>query len=128
MKKLIAITAIVTAIIISFSFINEDPTFKNLKVLPKSTTHDQMDSIMKHFAKALGVKCNFCHAPGPDGKKLDFASDANKHKGIARYMMKMTNKINKKYFDHGSAPSVTCFSCHNGKKEPSLFPPADKDE
>lgn len=129
MKKLIAIFSIVSLVILSLAFVKEDPGpgFKNLKVLSKSTTHEQMDSIMKHFAKSLGVKCNFCHAPSADGKKLDFASDQKEHKNIARSMMKMTNKINKKYFGHG-APAITCFSCHNGKDEPALFPPKDKDD
>ncbi|MEP7257819.1 MAG: c-type cytochrome [Flavitalea sp.] len=129
MKKLIALASIVAVIMISLSFVKEDPTpgFKNLKVLPKNTTHDQMDSIMKHFAKSLGVKCNYCHVRTEDGKHLDFPNDGEPHKNVARSMLKMTAKINKKYFGHG-APSVTCFSCHNGKEEPALFPAKDKDD
>ncbi|HRE52580.1 MAG TPA: c-type cytochrome [Flavitalea sp.] len=130
MKKLLAISAIVLFTAISLSFINvkEDPGYKNLKVLPKNTTHDQMDSVMKHFAKSLGVKCNFCHVRNADTKKMDFVSDENKNKDIARAMMKMTNKINKKYFGHEGVAAITCYSCHNGKQEPSLFPPADEDD
>jgi len=130
MKKLLAISAIVLFTAISLSFINvkEDPGYKNLKVLPKNTTHDQMDSVMKHFVKSLGVKCNFCHVRNADTKKMDFVSDENKNKDIARAMMKMTNKINKKYFGHEGVAAITCYSCHNGKQEPSLFPPADEDD
>ena len=130
MKKLLAISSIVLFTVISLSFINinEGPGYKNLKILPKNTTHDQMDSIMKHFAKSLGVKCNFCHVRNEETKKMDFASDGNKHKDIARSMMKMTSKINKKYFSHEGVAAITCYSCHNGKKEPTPFPPADKDD
>ena len=129
MKKLIAISCIVMLTIISVSFIQDEPGFKNLKVLSKKTTHDQMDTIMKQFAKSLGVKCNFCHVPRTDdAKKLDFASDENEHKDIARSMLRMTNRINKKFFKGDHGPSVTCYTCHNGHEEPEKFPPADKDD
>lgn len=95
---------------------------KNLKVLPKNISHDDLDTVMKGFNTALGVKCNFCHAGKPNGEKgLDFASDSNPHKNIAREMMKMTKKINTKYFKHeheGVIQNITCETCHNGNKEP----------
>ncbi|MEJ0082894.1 MAG: c-type cytochrome [Puia sp.] len=55
---------------------------------------------MDHFKAALGVKCSFCHAPSKDTaqKWPDFASDDKPEKLIARKMMKMTSKINKKFF------------------------------
>jgi len=130
MKKLLVLSVIIAFIAVSFSFIEDDPGYKNLKVLPKNTTHDQMDSIMKHFAKSLGVKCNFCHERSDDGKHFDFAKDGNEHKETARSMMRMTNKINKKYFKYGTPvnPVMTCFSCHHGNKEPVKTPPFDKDD
>src|SRR5437016_9159832 len=74
--------------------------FKNLKVLSKHTTHDQLEKIMHDFNHDLGVKCNFCHAPAKDGgRHPDFASDEKPEKNVARAMMKMTLKINKKYFE-----------------------------
>jgi Photosynthetic reaction centre cytochrome C subunit. len=101
-----------------------DPTYKNLKVLPKNITHDELDSVMHHFNDALGVKCGFCHAQQKDNpKRLDFASDAKPEKDAARAMMRMTNRINKKFFkykkdaEHPVAP-VTCVTCHNGKSHP----------
>ena len=36
-------------------------------------------------------------------------------------MMRMTAKINKKYFDYveeGHAAALTCITCHNGKEHP----------
>ena len=101
-----------------------DPTFKNLKVLPKNTTHEQLDSVMHMFNSSLGVKCGFCHAPQKDNpKKLDFVSDEKGEKKMSRDMMRMTNRINKKFFkykpdaEHPLAP-VTCVTCHNGKAQP----------
>lgn len=98
---------------------------KNLKVLPKNISHEELETVMKGFNAALGVKCNFCHAPKSNGEKgLDFASDANHHKEVARQMMKMTKKINGKYFKHeheGMVQNITCETCHNGNKEPKTI-------
>jgi len=106
----------------------QEPVHKytNLKVLPKNISKDDLDKVMDGFKTGLGVKCNFCHVPRKDDpKKLDFASDEKNHKLIAREMMKMTAKINKKYFKHkdkeGKMTNITCFSCHNGKEEPQTI-------
>lgn len=98
----------------------------NLKVLSKKISHDSLIVIMREYSAALGVKCGFCHAKSaanPD--KLDFASDDNGHKKVARYMISMTEKINKKYFaeeNYGSSRlMVSCYTCHHGKPEPESF-------
>ena len=100
----------------------EDPRPTNLKVLPKNISHEELDKTMKSFNMALGVKCNHCHAPKANGEKgLDFASDQNPKKNVAREMIKMTKKINKKYFNHehdGMVMNISCNTCHNGKTEP----------
>ncbi len=105
--------------------------YKNLKVLPKNISKENLDTVMKSFTAGLGVKCNFCHANSKeDPKKMDFASDEKGEKGIARKMMKMTNKINKKYFDYAkndagqSVQEVSCYSCHHGEAHPAKRPPA----
>ena len=100
--------------------IEKNPNFTNLKILPKDISDDDLKDVMREFNMALGVKCNFCHAEGKDGK-LDFASDENKHKNIARDMMKMTKGINKKYFKitDPKAFEVNCVTCHNGSKHPA---------
>lgn len=94
----------------------------NLKVLPKDISHEELEKIMKGFNVSLGVKCNHCHAPSKtDTRKLDFASDEKPEKNVARSMMRMTAKINKKYFNHqeeGKAAALTCITCHNGKAHP----------
>ncbi len=95
---------------------------KNLKVLPKNISHEDLDKTMKAFNVALGVKCGHCHAPKANGERgLDFASDSNPMKNVAREMMKMTDKINKKHFkrEHeGLIKNISCNTCHNGKAEP----------
>ncbi|MFN2440136.1 MAG: c-type cytochrome, partial [Chitinophagaceae bacterium] len=130
MKKSFLIILCLTALItFSFSFTDKPPRFKNIKVLPKDINKTELDSVMKSFTVALGVKCNFCHVRLDDEQKnWDFPSDANEHKGIAREMIEMTNKINKKYFDVRDSKSLTadlevnCFTCHNGKAHPAKFP------
>jgi Photosynthetic reaction centre cytochrome C subunit len=99
---------------------------KNLKVLPKGISHDDLDKIMDGWKAALGVKCSFCHAPSADSTShhLDYASDAKPEKNIARHMYKMTGKINKKYFsfdkdDKGAViPAISCVTCHRGNPHP----------
>lgn len=99
---------------------------RNLKVLPKNISHEDLDKIMDSWKAALGVKCSFCHAPSADSSNhhLDFASDAKPEKNIARHMYKMTGKINKKYFsfnkdDKGEViPAISCITCHRGNPHP----------
>ncbi|MBC8053240.1 MAG: c-type cytochrome [Sphingobacteriaceae bacterium] len=102
----------------------KQPEYKNLKVLPKKISHDDLDKVMDHYNAALGVKCNFCHVRNEQTKKLDFASDAKEEKLIARSMMKMTNKLNVKNFGekkdqyNQAVMEVSCTTCHRGKSHP----------
>lgn len=99
---------------------------KNLKVLPKNISHEDLVKTMDGWKTALGVKCSFCHAPSADSTShhLDFASDAKPEKNMARYMYKMTGKINKKFFkmnkDSNGAiiPTISCVTCHRGNPHP----------
>jgi hypothetical protein len=137
MKKTFLIASIVCLISISFAFRQNPPRYENLKVLPKNTTKKEMDTIMRHFALSLGVRCNFCHARNNDAQKsFNFASDSSKNKLVARNMYKMMTKINKKYFkpednenrdlsnNANRIPQVSCYSCHHGKENPENRPPA----
>lgn len=130
MKRILSVTiCFIALILMSFAITKAEPQYKNLKVLPKNINKKQMDSVMHHFTSSLGVKCNFCHQYNAEQKAMDFASDANEHKAVARSMMKMTAKLNKKYFDVSNSKSlnakleITCFSCHNGKEHPATIPP-----
>jgi hypothetical protein len=92
---------------------------KNLKVLPKNLSHDQVERIMRTWTKALGVRCNFCH------ERSNEASDIKPEKLMAREMFKMTAKINKKYFKAGKDSlgmvmnsGIACITCHHGITHP----------
>jgi hypothetical protein len=126
-KKLITLTALFALMIVGMAAVNPpDDGPKNLKVLPKNISHEDLDKVMDSWKAALGVKCNFCHAPSADtaNHHLDFASDAKPEKNIARHMYKMTGKINKKYFsfakdDKGASIAViSCVTCHRGSPHP----------
>jgi hypothetical protein len=107
------------------------PPKRNLKILPKDISKEDLDKVMDGFRDALGVKCNFCHAPSkdPNQKWPDFASDDKPEKNIARKMIKMAAKINKKFFseykDEAGQPAaaVTCGTCHHGTAHPEFKAP-----
>ena len=130
MKRILSvIVCFIALILMSFAVTKDEPKYKNLKVLPKNINKKQMDSVMHHFASSLGVKCNYCHQYNAEQKAMDFASDANEKKGVARNMLKMMQKLNKKYFDVNDSKNltakleITCYSCHNGKANPATQPP-----
>jgi hypothetical protein len=128
-KKLSILALIIGFVIALSAFMpvkkQEDIKYKNLKVLPKNISKVELDKVMDDFKIALGVKCGHCHAPSKDNpRKMDFASDEKQEKITAREMMKMTVKINKKYFGKNIHEgklinSISCVTCHNGKTEPS---------
>lgn len=112
------------------------PPPKNLQVLPKTLTIEQVHGIMHHWAQALGVGCEHCHAvdtqhPAWHGHpRLDFASDAKPEKRTARLMYKMVTEINTEYISKvpNSGMPVTCATCHRGMAAPPPFvPPPDHD-
>src|SRR4030095_63800 len=103
------------------------PPYKNLQVLSKDITRDQLISNMKFFSQSLGVRCTHCHV-GEEGKPLstfDFASDAKKEKLVARKMLAMVHRINEKDFGvkEFNDAKVTCFTCHRGSTKPLTAPP-----
>lgn len=137
-KKLIVISSLAVVVISAVAFTNppvQDPGFKNLQVLPKDINKDKLIAIMRGFNQALGVKCDFCHAPSKDTtqKHPDFASDDKEEKGWARGMMKMTVKINEDFFQVKNAAlgdstlAVTCYTCHHGQPHPDAIKPGGDD-
>jgi hypothetical protein len=86
--------------------------FKNLQVLPKNISKDELKAIMKAQSKALGVECDHCHAM-PDAEK-----DTD-NKKVAREMMKMTAEINDKFIKDPKN-KVVCATCHRGKESPDV--------
>lgn len=126
-RKLTVIAFLTVAVVLGIAASQppQDAPKRNLKVLPKNISYDDLDKVMHSFNDALGVKCNHCHAGAQvDGRfKLDFASDEKPEKEMARNMLKMTAKINKKMFHYkegGDAkPPISCMTCHNGKVHPA---------
>jgi hypothetical protein len=117
MKRLVLITCLCMSAWLPSRVAADPAPFKNLQVLPKTTTKEQIKVIMKGQAKALGVECDFCH------DVPDMAADTLEHKKIARQMMRMTDDINAKWVkplgkDAEKHP-VTCTTCHAGKPEPA---------
>ena len=104
------------------------PKPKNLQVLPKDTTPEQLHKIMDGIAGSLGVHCSFCHVINEQTHHADFASDAKPDKQIARIMLRMTMTINGKYIPQVHDPDatpvdrhVTCGTCHRGHTMPTQF-------
>ena len=104
------------------------PPYKNLKVLPRSITRENLLDTMKLFSQSLGVRCTHCHV-GEEGQPLstfDFASDAKPKKQVARKMLAMVHRINRQDFGvtDFAKVKVTCFTCHRGSTKPLAMPPA----
>lgn len=109
------------------------PAPKNLKVLPKTFTGQQVHETMEGWAGSLGVHCDTCHAAdphniGPNGRpRLKFEDDSKPEKSTARLMYKMTRDINDNYVsmvpvkEGAPTPKVTCGTCHRGHKDPEPY-------
>jgi hypothetical protein len=123
-KKTLAVALITAIVMVGGSALgseNSDDHFTNLKILPKNISSKSLNQIMvDEFSDGLGISCMFCHAENKETHKIDYASDANPQKDMARKMMKLTLKINKHFFEvkHPSIGSsvmiVKCVSCHHG--------------
>lgn len=118
------------------------PAPKNLQVLPKDFTMQQVHETMEHWAGDLGVHCDTCHAAdpnnvGPNGRpRMNFASDEKDEKKMARIMYTMTQDIKANYvakvaaMDKMSEPAapVTCGTCHRGHLDPPAYKPPPEHE
>ncbi len=100
--------------------------FTNLKVLPKDISKRDLESTMRGFAFALGVRCEHCHVEKKAPEHgLDFALDDKDAKKTARLMLQMVGAINHDYISKVSktatdaAPiQVQCVTCHRGLTQP----------
>ena len=100
-------------------------TFENLQVLPKDISREELTGIMRGFALALGVRCQYCH-PGNGGGGLegtDFRTDDDPDKVKARFMMKMVAMLNDSTLPRlpeRDQPllDVSCVTCHHGLSRP----------
>lgn len=94
---------------------------KNLQVLDKTISPDDLKKQMNEFAEQLGVKCTYCHVP-------DFPEkDDKKHKLDARKMIRLVQHMRANrndYFKVTVKPAdINCGVCHRGKAEPEPFVP-----
>ncbi len=107
---------------------------KNLQVLPKEMSRQEVTAIMRTFALGLGVRCEYCHVPAADATAgggggfggappLDYALDTKETKKVAREMLKMVTDINGKYLAAlgrtiADRDRVSCETCHHGLTKP----------
>jgi hypothetical protein len=104
--------------------------YKNLKVLSKKISDEDMDYVMETFSSNLGSNCLFCHPGKQNGTEysIDYATDQLQNKRISRDMLRMTMKLNKKYFNTtltglmNTRGKIWCRTCHQGNPVP-LLPP-----
>lgn len=99
--------------------------FTNLKVLPKEISKQELQSTMRGFAFALGVRCEHCHVEKKDVENsYDFPADDKQAKKIARVMLQMVARINRDYLgklvqeDGSPVIHVECMTCHHGLTRP----------
>ena len=101
---------------------------KNLQVLPKDISRDELASQMRMIKLALGVECSHCHK-GSDNRSysdFDFASEVKDTKRIAREMMRMVPVINAMVSQFNRSPDhkvveVSCVTCHRGNNRPVMM-------
>jgi hypothetical protein len=107
---------------------------RNLQVLPKDTSGQDVVALMQQFTRALGVQCTYCHvemtapllsaeeaaaqaaaAPpaagrgrgrGRGGPQMDYAADDKRQKQTARLMLSLTNDLNAKMATLSTLPGL----------------------
>lgn len=89
---------------------------KNLQVLKFIKSKEELKGWMRMIKTSLGVDCDFCHNTD------NFASDEKPEKRKARMMLKMLVQVRGDYFAYPDAKQPTCFTCHQGHKEPTSEP------
>ena len=104
----------------------ESEGFRNLQVLDKNITKDELKATMNGFAEQLDVKCTYCHIPD------EYWKDDKEHKLAAREMIKLVRYLRENrdlYFpEEAKDELLTCWTCHRGSGEIEPFvPPADED-
>jgi tetratricopeptide (TPR) repeat protein len=120
---------------------------RNLQVLPKDMSQEDLVALMRQFCAALSVGCRYCHvevtprllsaeeaaaqpAPAPPAAgrgrgftPTDFAADDKRQKQTARLMIALVNDINARLAASIRKPPadlvrVQCATCHRGVTNP----------
>ena len=94
---------------------------KNLQVLNKNISKDELKKTMEGFAAQLGVKCQFCHVDE------QYEKDDKKQKADARKMIKLVAemKTRKPEFFKTTVKdnALQCSMCHRGRPQPEAYVP-----
>ncbi|HMF57422.1 MAG TPA: c-type cytochrome [Pyrinomonadaceae bacterium] len=93
---------------------------KNIKVL-NGLPSSQLIPVMNFMGASLGVRCDYCHVRGQDGR-LQADSDAKPAKQTARGMIQMVLNINRTNAAALQGATVTCYTCHRGQTAPQNIP------
>jgi Photosynthetic reaction centre cytochrome C subunit/Tetratricopeptide repeat len=105
----------------------QPPPLTNLKIYPKDIARPELIATMQGFVRQLGVQaqggCAYCHAG--TAPQLDYASDANPKKDVARRMILMSREITGKLPEVTGKPaaqitSLRCATCHRGMPVPKV--------
>lgn len=100
---------------------------KNLQILPKDISREDLMAAMQSFTQGLGVRCSYCHADEVAGQDADMASDEKPAKATARAMMRLSTETNAKLATLATKPAtaltrVQCVTCHRGVAIPKQLP------
>jgi hypothetical protein len=101
---------------------------RNAQVLSPDIGPDRLRNVMLNYSMALGADCTLCHvgAEGAPWTEVDFVSDANPHKNVARAMLRMVAQLNNqtlRAIPNLHHPQVSCYTCHRGQVSPATSPP-----
>ena len=93
----------------------------NTLVIPHNTPVPQVLAMMRGFAGALGVRCDYSHVD--EGGRTNFPLDDKRTKRTARLMMRMVQQVNDSTLSRipeRPTPNVavTCMTCHRGVARP----------
>jgi tetratricopeptide (TPR) repeat protein len=123
---LLALSIFLIVPIVSYAGTFDDP--KNLKVLPKDISPDELRETMKGISQGLGARCSPCHVGKieTDLSTYDFSADDKDSKLKARKMLAMVRDINDHIADaFVDAPdplvTVSCATCHRGQTKPVML-------
>ena len=90
-----------------------EEVYKNIKVM-NGTLASEFSQSMHLMESGTGMDCEYCHIEGK------FDVDVKPPKQVARRMYVMMTDLNTRYF--GGKQVVTCYTCHNGRREPAAMP------
>ncbi len=121
MRLHVSIPALFLSLTLGAPPLQAAPEHKNLQVLDKNISKDDLKKMMEGFAAQLGVKCQFCHV------EEQYEKDDKKQKNDARKMIKLVleMKARKPEFFKTTVKenAIQCSMCHRGKPQPEAFVP-----